>query len=353
MAGLEKNISRYELFRRRSQLITAIRNFLTESGYLEAEVPILAPSVIPEGPIELFKTEYRNPYGVSKDMYLLPSPEYYLKQLIADGCGDIFNISKCFRNSEQIGRIHNPEFSMLEYYTMEADAEDSIRITEKLFSRLLDFVQEQWPETVKKSEWLRPPFTRISMTEAFEKHAALDISDFCTGKMSKEEEIAAMIRAAEGLGLSCSGAGSSAENSDYSWEELFNLIFVHSVEPNLDSERPLVLYDYPSGIPTLAKPSKIPGRLQRWELYAGGVELANCYSEETDYERAVDFFRKENEEKQAALVSLKADESWCEIFKKGFPDCSGVALGIDRLMMLILDSSSLEGVILFPFSAII
>ncbi len=345
MSGIQKNSSRYELLRRRSQIITAIRNFFTEAGYLDADVPLMAPSVIPEGPIELFKTEYRNPYGVSKDMYLLPSPEYYLKQLIADGFGDIFNISKSFRNSEQIGRIHNPEFSMLEYYTMEADAEDSIRITEKLFSRLLDFVQEQWPETGKQSEWLRPPFNRISMTEAFKKHAAFDISDFCTDRMSEAEEKAAMIKAADGLGLSCSASDT--------WEELFNLIFVHSVEPNLDSERPLVLYDYPSGIPTLAKPSRVPGRLQRWELYAGGVELANCYSEETDYERAVDFFRKENGEKEAALVSLKADETWCEIFKKGFPDCSGVALGIDRLIMLILNSSSLEGVILFPFSAII
>ena len=336
-----------DILEKRSRLYSFIRTFFSSHGYVEAEVPVLAGGVIPEPAIELFMTLYRNPYGLEMPMYLLPSPEYYLKQMIAAGSGSIFSISRAFRNSEQIGRQHNPEFSMLEYYAMEADYIDSIGITEELFS----FIAGQFMNTPGGSEQnpaqvlLTKPFLRIPMDEAFIKYAGLDISRHCTGQLSPQEEKTELAAAAVEMGLNC-----SAENS---WEELFNLIFVHKVEPALPQNRPIAIYDYPAGVPALARKSTVPGRLQRWELYAGGMELANCYSEETDFNEVSDFFRLESERKNEALISAGTDFSWCEMYRNDFPECSGTALGLDRLLMLLTGEPSMEGVIFFPFSDII
>jgi len=322
----------------RAEILADIRDFFSGRGYTEADVPLLSTGVIPEAPIELFKTEQLNPYGNSRELFMLPSPEYYLKQLIAEGSGDIFSISRSFRNSEQTGRWHNPEFSMLEYYIMEAGYMDSIGLTEDFFTHMLSRPAAQ----NNGIEVLQPPFRRMTMTEAFDEYADFDISSHCTGLLSHDEERIQLRNLAAGLGLSTS-------ESD-SWEELFNMIFVHRIEPNLPVDKPLVIYDYPAGIPALAKSSSTAGRLERWELYAGGIELANCYTEETNYNRVNSFFKDEAGTKRDALVSVTTDYSWCEMYKKNFPACSGTALGVDRLMMLLSGRKSLEGVILFPIS---
>jgi lysyl-tRNA synthetase class 2 len=332
---MNKNKIDLEILKRRQTVIPAVREFFSSRGYIEAETPLLTSAVIPEAPIELFSTNLVSPYSPDSEMYLLPSPEYYLKQLIAAGSGDIFCLSKCFRNSEQSGQWHNPEFTMLEWYQMQADYLDSISITENFFRHLLKSSGIKRPE-------LEPPFMRMTMTEIFKEFASFNLSQHCTGELSAEEEKSQLKSRAVELGLSPS--------SNDSWEELFNLIFVHKVEPNLPRDVPLVIYNYPAGIPALAKPAKEKGRLERWELYAGGIELANCYSEETDFMRIEKFFRNEIRDKSNALVPGRADMEWCSMYDGSFPRCSGTALGIDRLIMLLTGIRSIEGVILFPFS---
>ncbi|MDC7227207.1 MAG: elongation factor P--(R)-beta-lysine ligase [Spirochaetales bacterium] len=319
-----------------------IRKFFASRSFTEADVPLLTPGVIPEASIELFKTEMVSPYGSSpEELFLLPSPEYYLKQLIAEGSGDIYSISRSFRNSEQTGRQHNPEFTMLEYYAMDADYIDSISLTEDLIATML----EGLPADRERAVALRPPFRRMTMDETFERFADFDLSAHCSGRLSGEEERKQLKELAEGFGLSTS--------DDDSWEELFNLVFVHKIEPQLPTDKPLVIYDYPANIPALARPAATRGRLERWELYAGGIELANCYSEETDYKTVKNFFTNEAAEKIDALVTVKPDLTWCEMYRKNFPRCSGTAMGLDRLIMLLSGAASIEGVILFPLSDII
>lgn len=274
--------------RLRATLLSEIRIFFKTRGYTEADVPVMAPAVIPEAPIELFSTRKVNPYGAEgpdrsdEELYLLPSPEYYLKQLIAGGAGNIFSIAHSFRNSEQSGRLHNPEFSMLEWYSMGADYMDSISAAEDLIEQLLS-IPELTDSRSGNSAALTPPFERISMDELFEMHTGFDISNHCTGRLSCDEETHQLSQLALKIGLSPSeGSG---------WEELFNLVFVHAVEPALPADRPTVIYDYPAGIPALARPAGTSGRLERWELYAGATELANCYSEETDYGRIKSFLK--------------------------------------------------------------
>lgn len=329
-----------ETMKLRAEILAGTRSFFSNRGYSEADVPLLTSAVIPEAPIELFRTELISPYGSSKELFLLPSPEYYLKQLIAAGSDNIYSISRSFRNSEQTGRWHNPEFTMLEWYTMDADYMDSIKTAEGFFNHMLEF---PGITTAKKGlSVLEPPFLRMSMTEVFDTYASFDLSKHCTGELAPDEECLELRELAAGFCLT------TAET--YSWEELFNLVFIHQIEPILPKNRPLVIYDYPAGIPALAKPAKTAGRLERWELYAGGVELANCYSEETDYVTISKFFENESVEKKNALIPVISDTAWCEMYKSGFPRCSGTALGIDRLMMILSGVDTIGGVILFPFS---
>ena len=333
-----------EILKKRNAVLPAIRSFFTDSDFIEAETPLLTPAVIPEGPIELFSTDLLTPYSSPREMYLLPSPEYYLKQLIAAGSGDIFSLSKSFRNSEQTGRWHNPEFTMLEWYQMNCNYTDSITTAENLLNSLIENVNIQNISNANLAA-LKPPFKRMSMTEVFEEYASFDLSKHCTGILGADEERSQLIDKAMNLGLS-----PAVEDS---WEQLFNLIFVHEVEPKLPKDEAVVIYDYPSGIPALARPAREKGRLERWELYAGGIELANCYSEETDFHRVKNFFTEEIKQKSDALVQLRADMTWCSMYDGSFPDCSGTALGIDRLIMLLTGTASIEGVILFPFSDIL
>lgn len=308
----------------RSQLNRSIRTFFDQRNYLEVETPTLSPDLIPEPTIQNFSTRFDNEFVGSKDLYLIPSPEVYMKRLISDGFGSIYQIGHCFRNSEQIGQHHNPEFSMLEYYSVGMDEQDSIGLTEELFAHL------------DGPDFLKPPFDRLTVSEAMWQYAQIDLD--------KNQSQKALAQEARRLGL-------SVPEQQESWEDTFNRIFLTLVEPNLPQKKPLVLDRYPQQIDCLAK--REGNYRRRWEMYAGGVEIANCYDEETDKEKVSAYYRKQyailiQERAERGLVIPDADPDFAEIFTN-FPSCSGVALGLDRLQMLLMGASSLEGVILFPF----
>src|SRR5208337_1698149 len=140
--------------------------------------------------------------------------------------------------------------------------------------------------------------------------------------------------------------------ADPTWEEAFHIIFLTLVEPSLPRSRPLVLTDYPALVPTTARRKPGTPWAERWELYVDGVETANCYTEETDPHALKALIREESERKKGSRVSHRIDEGLADIFPPDFPSCSGTALGVDRLEMVFNGDTTLEGVILFPFSAI-
>jgi lysyl-tRNA synthetase class 2 len=223
---------------------------------------------------------------------------------------------------------------MLEYYTMRADYMDSLKLTEELFAFLLDALQK----SEKGSNELSPPFIKISMEEAFNRWAGFDLYRSAESQFLMEEE-------ARKLGLS--------PMQGLSVPELYDLIFIHSVEPNLKLERPVALIDYPAFVPCLAKKGSGGKTVERWELYARGIELANCYSEETDAEKIHAVFESEKALKEKnALVPHKVDDDYWKLFSaknEPFPECSGVAIGLDRLIMVLTGRQTIDSVL--PFSA--
>lgn len=308
-----------------------IRIFFDGRDYTEVDTPILSTSLIPESTIENFATRFQNPFLPSTELYLVPSPEIFMKQLIAQGWGSIYQISHCFRNSEQLGHIHNPEFSMLEYYTVGADEQDSIKITEELFSSLL---------TKDSPDYLRPPFARLSVAEAMKTYADVDLD-----KHQKQSSLASEARR---LGL-------TVPDEPESWEETFNRIFLTFVEPNLPQDRPLVLQRYPKQIECLAKQEGAYRR--RWELYVKGVEVANCYDEDRNLQTIQTYYRDEyarlvQKREESGSVIPDIDPQLAAVFS-AMPACSGVALGLDRLQMLLMGKTDLQGVILFPLSGML
>ncbi|MCL1817416.1 MAG: hypothetical protein FWG35_00705 [Spirochaetaceae bacterium] len=329
----------HETIRARSVLAAAVRSFFAAKDYLEVDTPLLAPALIPESAIEVFATRFEHPYREGREMYLTPSPELWMKRLLAAGCGNIFQICKAFRNAEALGRLHNPEFTILEYYTVDADCGDSLALTEELFAALIRAFEEKVP--TGRRERLSPPFRRLTMAQAFADYAKLDLATLAPRESRDAPQAASLLTAkARELGLPCKDGDT--------WEEAFNRVFAGVVEPALPRDRPLVLLDYPREVRCLAR--DIPGTPwnERWELYVDGVETANCFTEETDTEKIAAFFREEAAKKEKALVRHAPDREFAAL--NGMPRCSGVALGLDRLIMAFCGENSLGGVILFPFS---
>ena len=311
----------------RSLLYANIRNYFTKRGYLEVETPTLSPDLIPEATIDNFGTTFINEFQGSREMYMIPSPEIFIKKLLAAGSGSIFEISKCFRNCEQLGQSHNPEFTMLEYYTVGFDEKDSIALTQDMIRKT---ALDGCPASVLED------FEILSVRDAMKRYANVDIDNLQNPKDLR--------KAAQDLGLPIPGPES--------WDDTFNRIFINFIETSISKDHPVCLTDYPKQIECLAVENGNYRR--RWELYINGLEVANCYLEETDQEKARSYYRSEYQK----LVSLRSDngkvipdvdDTFCETLSK-LPKCSGVAIGLDRLLMVESAAKDIDDVLLFPFS---
>jgi len=311
-----------EMLQERARIIRQVRSFFDDKNYLELDTPLLSPDLIPESCLEVFETRRILPGGSGEPLWLIPSPEIWMKKIIARHRVNVYQICKCFRNGESSGFLHSPEFTMLEYYTMNAGYSDSLQLTEELFRFLA-------PSRFDSA------FERITVAEAFAHYAGFDL--FAAAATPKDLEAAA-----RKLGLNPpKGMGTI---------ELYDLIFIHAVERELKHNRPIVLLDYPAFVPCLAQKNADGKTVKRWELYYNGIELANCFTEETDAQRVRDFFTSEAAAKERqALVKHRVDQDYWKLFDQGgFPPCSGVALGLDRLIMALCDRSAIDSVLPFP-----
>ena len=318
-----------EVARFRARTLAALRAFFDERGYLEVDTPILAPELIPEAHIEPFATDLLDPCdpGIAERRFLVPSPEVWMKRLLARGYGNIYYLGKVFRNSESRSRIHHPEFTMLEWYTVEADAESQEDLTARLLAHLCARLCERTPHT-EGCRTVGAPVERLTVAGSFARYAGLDGFRF--------DAPGSLRRAAAQLGLRV-----GPQESD---EDLFQRILLTHVEPALPTDRPVILADYPALVPTLARAHG--ATCERWELYLAGMEIANCYTEERDPSRLAEFLSHEAARKRDARVRHPPAESLLEFASA--PACSGAALGVDRLIMALLGLREIAGVIFFP-----
>jgi elongation factor P--(R)-beta-lysine ligase len=302
------------ILKQRAKILQQIRDFFVARGYFEVETPIMARFGVSDIYLENMEVCWR------KQTYKLQtSPEYHMKRLLAAGSGDIFQISKVFRDDE-LGRWHNPEFTMLEWYKTAADHHI-------LMQEVADLLAIFLPEQV---------VLKLTYQEIFREFAGIDPFSASTEELQHK--------------LGDYKLADVLEVGKDPHDEFLFLLLSHVIEPNLAAlKQPLIIYDYPPSQAALAKVND--GRAQRFELYYRGVELANGYNELLDAEMLKARFLHDNAERlKMGKKFAPADEYLLAAMQQGLPPCSGVALGIDRLVALMCEQDSLSEVLSFAIN---
>ncbi|MEB3733519.1 lysine--tRNA ligase [Halopseudomonas pachastrellae] len=316
-------------FRVRSQVIAHIRRFLNERGFLEVETPML--QTIPGGAAaKPFETHHN---ALDMAMFLRIAPELYLKRLVVGGFEKVFEINRNFRN-EGVSTRHNPEFTMLEFYQAYADYNDNMDLTEELFRELAQAVLGTTDVPYgDKVFHFGEPFVRLSVYDSILKYNP-DITEADLNDVEKARVIAkkagAKVLGHEGLG------------------KLQVMIFEELVESKL--EQPHFITEYPFEVSPLARRNdQNPNVTDRFELFIGGREIANAYSELNDAEDQAERFLAQVAEKDAGDdEAMHYDADFVRALEYGMPPTAGEGIGIDRLVMLLTNSPSIRDVILFP-----
>tara|TARA_R110001592_G_scaffold37251_33_gene124444 strand:- start:4992 stop:5951 length:960 start_codon:yes stop_codon:yes gene_type:complete len=314
---------KWEVAKSRGNVINEIRDFFKNKNVIEVETPSLSMGTVTDPYLDAFSTQYNyldnSDINQSQQLYLQTSPEFHMKRLLASGYGCIFQICKAFRH-EDSGRYHNPEFTLLEWYRIGFDQHDLMAEVDELLS------------TVVKT----PKSEKISYQNLFIKFVSIDPLTATFNQLYEVIELQG--KAADWL----------YESDDC--DLLLQFIFSEIIEKNIGLSRPCFVYNFPIAQASLAKECVEDNRVaQRFECYFKGVELANGFNELTDADIQITRFEQDNSKRQQlGLITKNIDENFIKALQSGLPQCAGVALGIDRLMMIALEKSAIEDVISFP-----
>lgn len=314
-----------ENWRRRGQLLAAVRRFFHERGVLEVETPLLCHGIGTDPQLDFFSTEYRFSPVVEK-LYLQTSPEFAMKRLLAAGSGAIYQICKAFRNGES-GRFHNPEFTLLEWYRPGFDLFELMTEIEQLFQVL--FAESEPP--------LQDPLI-TSYQAVFERYTGLNPLVFARAEYA---DYAVRNGFPEAVGL-------CADSHEW-W---LDFIFSHCVQPNLGRQGLCMVYGYPACQASLARlNADNPAVADRVEIFIRGIELGNGFYELTD---VVEQERRFDAEiacrQQQGLEMVATDRRFLDALTAGLPACSGMAIGLDRILMLLAGAEAIDEVLAFPVS---
>ena len=230
-----------------------MRGFFEEAGFVEVETPLLAARLIPEPSIGIFATEQHDADGTARELYLTPSPELWMKRLVAAGMPRVYQMARCFRNVEEQGPFHHGEFTMLEWYAVDEDYQDALARMERLLATLRAEIAAGGG--AGPAACTAPPVRRVTMARLWQDDLHLDPAH------ASAAELAALARRLD----------IPARVAD-TWEQLFNRIFLTRIEPRIATGHPVAVVDYPARIPTLAATASDGVHVQRWELYLAGVE---------------------------------------------------------------------------------
>ncbi|MFC2007244.1 lysine--tRNA ligase [Chloroflexota bacterium] len=323
------NTEANEIFKVRSRVITAIREFLDQRGFIEVETPVLQPFA--GGALARPFVTHHN--TLDQDFYLRIALELHLKRLIVGGLDKVYELGRTFRN-EGISTRHNPEFTMLESYEAYADYNDVMAMLETMVTevcqKVLGTTEIKYGDSTIN---LKPPWTRINLREAVEKYSGIDY-----------------VKYPDAFSL---GSKMREKNIDFdpkkNWAKLVDELLSTFVEPNLI--QPTFLVDYPVSMSPLAKNKPGEDRVvERFEAFSGGMEIANAFSELNDPEQQRQRFEEQLTERQDDDSGEKwgIDDDFLLALEYGMPPTGGLGVGIDRLIMLLTNQQSIREVVLFP-----
>lgn len=309
-----------EFLKQRAEILSQIRHFFSERNVLEVDTPAMSHATVTDIHLHTFQTDFIGPgYANGSKLFLMTSPEFHMKRLLAAGSGCIYQINKAFRNEEN-GRYHNPEFTMLEWYRVGFDHHELMDEMDALLQLVLQ---------IGKAE-------RMTYQQAF-----ISVLEVCPLEGSMDE----LKRAAGKLGLS------DIADSEQDRDTLLQLLFSVGVEAKIGQQIPAFVYDFPASQAALAKINLNDERVaDRFEVYFKGIELANGFHELDNPAEQLARFEQDNTKRLAMGLSAQPiDYHLIEALHSGLPECAGVALGVDRLIMLALGCDHIDQVTAFPF----
>jgi lysyl-tRNA synthetase class 2 len=310
-----------ENLRIRADVLANIRAFFAERGVLEVETPLLASAPVTDLHLAALSTRYRGPGADGgRELWLQTSPEFAMKRLLAAGSGPVYQLCKAFRDGEA-GSRHNPEFTMLEWYRPGWDHH-------RLMDEVAELLVALFGSGSRSGE-------RITYSEAFQRHADIDPHNATTEELAARAHTL-LREAAPDLG-----------NDHDGW---LDLLLSHVIEPELGQDGPTFVYDFPASQAALARirPDD-PPVAERFETWVKGVELANGYHELTDpAEQRHRFETDLDARRDRDLAEVPVDHHLLAAMEHGLPDCAGVAMGVDRLVMLAAGVKHIDEVIAFP-----
>lgn len=312
-----------ESLQQRAQIIQKIRQFFIDRGVLEVETPILSQSGVTDVHLHCFKTLFNGPsicvdssHSVDVPLYMQTSPEFHMKRLLSAGSGSIFQISKAFRNEES-GRFHNPEFTLLEWYRVDFDHFALMDEMDELLQLILHCRAAR----------------RCTYQDAFIEVLAVDPLSASMPELKA---------AGKDLGID------DLLNRESDRDTVLQLLFCIAIEPIIAQDKPCFIYNFPASQAALARVSKEDHRVaERFEVYFQGIELANGFHELSDADEQLQRFQADNRSRaQKNIEQMPIDQHFIDSLSQ-LPDCAGVALGIDRLIMLAMDKKHINDVLSF------
>jgi lysyl-tRNA synthetase class 2 len=315
-----------EALRFRSRLLARIRHFFESRDFIHVETPLVSKDTVVDrhiDPIPIPASNFiDNDANKNQTVFLQTSPEFAMKRLVASGATAIYQICKAFRQGES-GKRHNPEFTMLEWYRVGDDLSAGMNLLAEFAQAILGC------QSIQKQTY----------RDAFLKHANVD---------PFRDDVATFRRMLNANGVDWSFLSGSDDRD--AW---LNLIMCEMVEPKLGNENPVIIFDWPESQAALAQVRETPDGwrvAERFELYLNGIELANGYHELLDANELKQRNAKVNQQRiEDGSVALPESSYLLEAMESGLPDCAGVAMGVDRLAMVLLDKESISEVIAFPF----
>ncbi len=325
----------------RNRISAAVRRWFDAENFVEVETAALQVSPGNEAHLHAFATEAISMAGARTPLYLRTSPEFACKKLLAAGEARIFDFARVWRNRER-GPLHHPEFTLLEWYRADAPYEVLMQDCAALLALAADTAGTS--RLIYKDHAIDPHDTpeRVTLAEAFDRFAGLDL--LATVQADGDTDRGLLAETARGAGVRVS--------DDDSWTDIFSRVLVQKIEPHLGLERATILCEYPICEAALARPKASDPRVaERFELYACGVELANCFGELTDPVEQRRRFQLEMDEKARVYGErYPLDEDFLDALGQ-MPAASGAALGFDRLVMLATGAARIDQVLWTPLAA--